>query len=531
MSLIRFEDFSFRYPNNENTLSNITLDVDEGEFILLCGPSGSGKTTLLTNLKNEIRPKGDSNGIIYYDGENIKDLEDEKSASQIGFLFQNPEDQMVSDNVLQEIAFPLENMGLSTSEIRNRVAEMTAFFGLDKQLYKKVNELSGGQKQLVNLCSLLVLKPRLLLLDEPTSQLDPIAAYDFLSILRRLNEEFSITIIATEHKIDNMFPFIDKAVFLRDGSIKYCDKPRSICSEAWKDNIFSNYLPYVTRINFLLQSKYDFLGELDIPLNIREGRANLNLLNNELKKSQTSLYPIDTTASINLTISPNYNKEENGEDENGNESPVNSSQNTMISCKDIWFGYVLKNIVLKGISIDIHQGEFISILGGNGTGKTTLLQILAGLIKAKKGKVNYRKNLKLGYVHQNPMIHFRQETVREEFSEFPPEITENHQSRIKTIDNPEKGFKIFKSIFKSKKTNDSMMESSKTAHLKYLNSSPNALFEDEKIQFEDEKMELIELFGLSHLLDKHPYDCSGGEQQKNSHCKSSVNTPRYSVFG
>lgn len=118
----------------------------------------------------------------------------EQSASEIGFLFQNPEDQMVSDNVLQEIAFPLENIGLSTGEIRNRVAEMTAFFGLDKHLYQNVNELSGGQKQLFNLCSLLVLKPRVLLLDESTSQLDPIAAYDFLSILRRLNEEFSITI-------------------------------------------------------------------------------------------------------------------------------------------------------------------------------------------------------------------------------------------------------------------------------------------------------------------------------------------------
>jgi len=124
---------------------------------------------------------------FYYDGENIRTIEDERSASEIGFLFQNPEDQFVSDNVLQEIAFSLENMGLPTNEIRNRVAEMTAFFGLDKYLYKNVNELSGGQKQLVNLCSLLVLKPRLLLLDEPTSQLDPIAAYDFLTILRRLN--------------------------------------------------------------------------------------------------------------------------------------------------------------------------------------------------------------------------------------------------------------------------------------------------------------------------------------------------------
>ena len=147
MSLIKFEDFSFGYANQENVLSDINLDVKEGEFVLFCGPSGSGKTTLLANIKNEIRPLGDSKGRIYYDGLNIKDLEDDRSAYEIGFLFQNPEDQFVSDTVLQELAFSLENMGLSTGEIRNRIAEMAAFFGLDKYLYKNVNELSGGQKQ------------------------------------------------------------------------------------------------------------------------------------------------------------------------------------------------------------------------------------------------------------------------------------------------------------------------------------------------------------------------------------------------
>lgn len=500
MSLIKFEDFSFRYPHQENTLSQINLEVGEGEFILLCGPSGSGKTTLLANLKNEIHPPGDSDGIIYYDGQNMRDIPPDQSASEIGFLFQNPEDQMVSDNVLQEIAFPLENMGLSTGEIRNRVAEMTAFFGLDKHLYQNVNELSGGQKQLVNLCSLLVLKPRVLLLDEPTSQLDPIAAYDFLSILRRLNEEFSITIMATEHKIDNMFPFIDKAIFLKEGYVQYSDKPRYICSQACSDHVFSNYLPYVTRINFLLQSKYAYLGNLEIPLNIREGRSNLNLLNQELKKSQTSLRP---------TITRNYE-----EYDKKTPIPVDKSRNILLSCRDIWFGYVPEHIVLKGIFMDIHPGEFLSILGGNGTGKTTLLQILAGLMKPKKGKIRYREDLNRGYVHQNPMIHFRQETVQEEFQEVS---LEDHLPTEK-----KREVKLFKSIFKSKDSNsvtkspasEESFDLKRSFHSK--NNSPLS---------EDEKMELIKLFELSSLLGKHPYDCSGGEQQKIAIVKALLTRP------
>jgi energy-coupling factor transport system ATP-binding protein len=493
MNLIKFEDFSFRYPHQKNALSNINLDIREGEFILFCGPSGSGKTTLLANIKNEIRPVGDCDGVIYYDGENIRTIEDERSASEIGFLFQNPEDQFVSDNVLQEIAFSLENMGLPTNEIRNRVAEMTAFFGLDKYLYKNVNELSGGQKQLVNLCSLLVLKPRLLLLDEPTSQLDPIAAYDFLTILRRLNEEFSITIMATEHKIDNMFPFIDKAVFLEKGCIKYSNEPRMICQEAWDNKIFRNYLPAVTRINFLLESKYDYVNELEIPLNIRQGRGNLNLLNNELKKSHSSL---------SLT------KDNETHD---TEQVVEKTENvnTLITCEDIWFGYVQDHIVLKGIQFDIKKGEFLSIIGGNGTGKTTLLQILAGLMKPKKGKVTYKKGLSLGYVHQNPMIHFRQENVKEEFAEYPSGLTPEQLNQ----NNGGLG-KLFKSILGSKDHSDSN-----------ISPAESPQFKGNRFVSEEEKQDLIHLFGLNDLLDKHPYDCSGGEKQKIAIVKALLTKP------
>ena len=483
MALVSFKNFSFKYQENANDiLHNINFEVYPGEFVLFCGPSGSGKTTLLTNVKKEIRPIGSNDGRIIYDGQDIENLEDEKSASEIGFLFQNPEDQFVSDNVIQEIAFPLENIGLSTYEIRNRVAEMAAFFGLDKYLYKKVNELSGGQKQLVNLCSLLVLKPRLLLLDEPTSQLDPIAAYDFLSLLRRLNEEFSITIMATEHKIDNIFPIVDKAVFLDEGKIKYIDKPQQICSKTWDDPIFNNYMPSVTKIHFLLRSKYSFLNEMEIPLKIREGRQELAFLDEKLKGNFNTTLKKDEISKIEANYSTETKK---------------NTYNGLLNCDDVWFGYIKNNIVIKGIFLDTCSGEFLSILGGNGTGKTTLLQILAGLIKPQKGKINLKKGTKIGYVHQNPMIHLWHGTVQEELSDYSLKFLED---KIEYKNS---------SKFKKWMNNGSKIDESKV----------NQFISDA------EKKELIDFFDLSHLMDKHPYDCSGGEKQKIAIIKALLTKP------
>ena len=207
MALIEFNNFSFKYNESEdNILSDINLEVESGDFVLICGPSGCGKTTLLSNLKKELLPNGIRSGDVKYDNCSVGDLDDLVSACDIGYLFQNPDAQIVTDSVIQEIAFPLENIGTPTEEIRNRISELVSFFGINEILHKNVDELSNGQKQLVNLCSLLVLRPKVLILDEPLSQLDPITSYKILSIIRRLNEEFSITIIMSEHQLDNIFP-------------------------------------------------------------------------------------------------------------------------------------------------------------------------------------------------------------------------------------------------------------------------------------------------------------------------------------
>lgn len=462
MELIRFNDFSFEYSDNEKIFSKLNLTVNRGDFVLFCGPSGCGKTTLLMNLKNEIKPIGNEEGIIYYDGENIRQLSKEKSARDIGFLFQNPENQFVCDTVIQEISFSLENMGTPTEEIRTRIAEISTFFSLDKLLYKKVDELSGGQKQLVNLCSLLVLKPKVLLLDEPTSQLDPIASYDFLSILRRLNEEFSITILMTEHRINNVFPFIDKAVFIEEGVIAYNNHPREICLETCNNPIFSNYLPSTALIHFLFKKYYSFSQDRIVPLSIREGLNDMYEMNQEiLNNSKNTFY--EEYKLLNEKI---LNEKKSGTKIDKNKA--------IFKCENLWFGYNTNQVIIKEVSFEIKEGEFISILGGNGTGKSTLLQLLVKILKPIKGKVKHDKKIKLGYVHQNPMIHFRFETVEEELNTEASEI----------------------------------------------NSKNKEIIMDKK-----EKKDLIEFFEIENLLKKHPYDCSGGEQQKIAIVKSLLRKP------
>lgn len=487
MAIAEFKNFSFSYNTPETILKNINLEVLPGEFVIFCGPSGSGKTTLLSSMKKEIRPQGQTNGKVLFKGMDIINLDDRISACEIGFLFQNPDDQIVSDTVLQELAFPLENIGLTTIEIRNRIAELATFFGLDKYLHQNIKELSGGQKQLVNLASLLVLKPDLLLLDEPTSQLDPISSYEFLSVLRRLNEEFSITIMATEHRIDSIFPLVDKVVFLEEGRVKYVDKPRIVCSQAWNNDIFKNYIPSVSKIHFMLSSAYPSLKYLEIPLSIREGRSELALLNEKLKSSDETLFrDLETVETGN------------------SDSRKKNPRNSLISCEDLWFGYHEKNIVLKGIYMDAFPGEFISIIGGNGVGKTTLLQIIAGILKPKKGRVDCKKGIKMSYIHQNPLIHFEHETVGEELFYLTKNLKKDNRAKS-SLEKPAT-FKMFLDrFFKTK--------------LEPVTPDNSDFLSETKVN------ELVKFFNLEKLLDYHPYDCSGGEQQKIVIIKSLLKKP------
>ena len=206
MAYIEIKNLKFKYPESQDyVLSDVNLSVEKGEIVVICGKTGCGKSTLLRNLKKEIAPSGELTG------------ERKIESDKIGFVSQNPEHQIVTDKVFHELAFVLENHGLSTDLIRLRVAEIAEYFGITDWYFKSVDELSGGQKQILNLASAMVADPDILILDEPISMLDPIAKESFLHLLRRINRDFNTTIIMSEHDVKAVEDLANKIYKLEGG--------------------------------------------------------------------------------------------------------------------------------------------------------------------------------------------------------------------------------------------------------------------------------------------------------------------------
>lgn len=434
MAFLEAEHISFTYPDEQQTvLHNLSFTVERGDFILLCGPSGSGKSTLLRLIKKEVAPYGKLEGAFYLDKHDISTIQPEKRVKKIGMVFQDPENQLVMDNVLQELIFGMENLGASTMDMRKRIAEIIHFFGLEDLLHRKTHELSGGQKQLVNLASVLLLEPELLLLDEPTAQLDPIAAREFLAILKMMNEEFGITVIIAEHRLEELFGMADRAIVLDNGRMAANDIPRQVLYSIGKnkDHPMYNYLPSTTLV-YLENTKKVKLDE--IPLTVKEGKQWLR----------------------NQVISTGNPKE-----------PVTiKQQNELLKVKQVDFRYSrdAKN-VLDALSLTVSEGDWLSIVGANGTGKSTLLKLMAGLERPHHGSIFFKgSKLKkplpqdIGYLPQNPKLFFMKETIEEELNDL--------------ID------------------------------LHHINEG------------EEIKRMLLSELNIETIKDKHPYDVSGGEVQK-----------------
>ncbi len=201
MGSFEIKDLTFSYPGSDRlALDHLNLTIQTGDFVVLCGRSGCGKSTLLRHLKTVLAPHGKKEGEILFDGTKLEELDLRAQASQIGYVLQNPDNQIVTDKVWHELAFGLESLGYDNSAIRLRVAEMASFFGIQSWFLKNVTELSGGQKQLLNLASIMAMQPSVLILDEPTSQLDPIAASEFLETVKKINRELGTTVIISEHR-------------------------------------------------------------------------------------------------------------------------------------------------------------------------------------------------------------------------------------------------------------------------------------------------------------------------------------------
>lgn len=449
MALLHIEDLSFRYPNAaQNALNHISLDIEEGEFLVLCGETGCGKSTFLKLLKRELAPAGEKSGKIEYDGKPQESLSDRESACIAGYVFQNPDNQIVTDKVWHELAFGLENLGFPTQTIRRRVGEMASYFGIQNLFRQKTDELSGGQKQLLNLASVMVMQPRLLILDEPTGQLDPIAAAEFITTLQKLNRELGLTILLAEHRLEEVFPIADRILLMeKGGNLLLCDTPRNtgrrLMSLAPDHPMLSGF-PSAVRIFQMTHAE----NEAKCPLTVREGRDYLKAY---LQNKKIPSAPF---------------RESKDRETEAKGRPA-------IELKDVWFRYG-KELpdVLRGVTTKIMQGEIYCILGGNGTGKTTALNVVAGLNKAYRGNVlidgkairDYKNNSlyrkKLAMLPQNPQTVFVKDTVKEDLAEI-----------LKAMEMP-------------------------------------------KEKREEKITQMAQKLAIEPLLGKHPYDLSGGEQQK-----------------
>ena len=386
MALLRFEHLSFSYPlADTRALDDVSLEIHKGEYVVLCGPSGCGKTTLLRHAKPGLLPVGARAGETFYKGKTLSQLPELTAAAEIGFVQQNPDNQIVTDFVWHELAFGLENMALSVPVIRRRVAEMAAFFGMEPWFRSKTTELSGGQKQLMNLASALAMGPKLLILDEPTSMLDPLAARNLLATVQRINRELGVAILLTEHRLDEVFPAADRVVTMDRGHILSDGAPAEI---AWQLSGSAEK----SRIYFGLPAAVRIFSELeqtdDLPLTVRDGRRRLE-----------RLLPITAEASAPETAKPE--KE--------------AKHPAVLEGKELWFRYTEKGKdVLRGTDVTLHQGELLCLLGGNGAGKTTLMQALAGFRKPYRGKVKLAKGQRLCMLPQNARSLFVADTVEKE---------------------------------------------------------------------------------------------------------------------
>lgn len=444
MEQIQIRNLTFSYPGKEAGLCDINFSVKKGAYILLCGQSGSGKTTLLRHLKSVLTPYGKRSGDILMNGVPLEQISQLEQSSKIGYVMQNPDDQIVTDTVWHELSFGLENIGCPPGAMGLRVAEMASFFGIEGWFYRKTSELSGGQKQLLNLASIMAMQPEILILDEPTSQLDPIAASDFLNTLRKINLELGTTVIITEHRTEDIFPVADRVVIMDGGRIIADDTPRNVGAELFRKNsILFDALPAPMRVF------YQCGAEGTCPLTVREGRE---WLNREYEAS--------------VPVFRQLSRQE-----------YRPASEITVEMKEVWFRYEKNSLdVLRGVSLQVPRGSLFAIVGGNGAGKSTTLRSLCGTCRPYRGEIRILgKPLRryqadtlfhhcLSMLPQDPRSLFVKKTVREELEEMAPE--------------------------------------------------------EKLIQ------QISDLCDIRHLLDTHPYDLSGGEQQRTALAKVLMTQPK-----
>lgn len=436
MEILAVKDLSFTYPQCRSpAVENVDLSIESGEFAVICGATGSGKSTLLRIFKRELTPLGELKGGVRFCGVPLDELSDRESAADIGFVMQKPEQQIVTDKVWHELAFGLENLGVPKDDIARRTAEMASYFGIGQWYRRDTSELSGGQKQLLNLAAVLVMQPKLLILDEPTAQLDPIAAADFIATLKRLNQELGLTVLMVEHRLEEAVPVCDRLIVMENGHIiengaasevivRLRNRPDILCG-----------MPAAARLYAALENK----GES--PLTVREGRQYLT------RNYDNTIRSLDRSEYV-------------------------FPQETALEFRDVYFRYSRDSEdVLSGLSMRVYKGETVCILGGNGSGKTTSLGAASGLLKPYSGTVRvFGKKLR---DYKNRSLY------RECLAMLPQDV---------------------QTVFLKNTVREELAEAGAV-------------------------LEMLP-FDMTELLDKHPYDLSGGQQQMTALAKVLASKPK-----
>jgi len=445
MAHFQIKDLIFSYPTSKGkkSLDGVSLSIEKGEYIVLCGKSGSGKTTLLRQMKSVLAPHGKKSGEILFGGVPLEKVSQRDQAFKIGYVMQNPDDQIVTDKVWHELAFGLESLGCDQKTMRARVAEMACYFGIADWFHRDVANLSGGQKQLLNLASIMAMQPEVLILDEPTSQLDPIAASDFLNTVRKINIELGTTVIITEHRLEDIFPYADRAIVMDGGRVIADDTPRNIGRLLYEQNndMFAA-MPTPVRVFYGAESTGD------CPLTVREGRTWLSKTYPEPKVNTLPTEELD-----------------------------DEIENPALSLKELWFRYEKDSPdVLRGVSAEVPSGSLYAIVGGNGAGKSTTLKAICGICKPYRGKVK---------VFGKPVEKYK--------------ATELFGGCLAMLPQDPK------SLFVKKTVREDLAEMTK---------------DEKKIA------EIASICEIEELLDSHPYDLSGGEQQRSALAKVLLTDPK-----
>lgn len=460
MNILEIRDFSFSYPDQEKrALTEISLDIKEGTLNVICGRSGCGKSTLLRQMKSVLAPHGEKKGMIFYKGKPLAELDHRTQSKEIGFVMQNPDNQIVTDKVWHELAFGLESLGYDNATIRLRVAEMASYFGIHRWFYREVKELSGGQKQLLNLAAIMAMHPSLLILDEPTSQLDPIAASDFLETVKKINRDIGTTVIITEHRLQDIIPFADKVFVMDQGKLITEGTPGEIGLEL-KRREHGMFLSMPVPMQIFASVDSD----LACPLTVSDGRMWM--------QEYLNLHP--------EVVQGTEIREAQEKETRGRKQGKNKKEKPAIEVKEVWFRYEKESVdVIRDLSFQVNKGEFYALVGGNGTGKSTTLSLLCRIRAPYRGKIvldgqDIRKfsdrelyNGYLGVLPQNPQSLFLKKTVLEDLY----------------------------SVIGGKKE--------KTSPEYPINMKKEKAIEG-----------IVSLTHLEGLLERHPYDLSGVEQQR-----------------